>query len=470
MASYDFDLFVIGGGSGGVRCARMSAQRGARVAVAEVAAMGGTCVNVGCIPKKLYSYAAHYGESFEESHGFGWVGEPPRFDWDMLKTNRAREITRLNGIYVGLLENAGVRIIRGWARLLDAHTVEVDGEKFTAKSILVATGGTPTVPAVAGREHIVTSDNMFDLDPFPKRLLVVGGGYIACEFASIFNGLGSDVVQVHRNEKLLTGFDDDVRRFIAGEMAKTGITQQFMTEVEAITKTDAGLKVDLRHKHDGPRSYTVDTVLYATGRVPNASGIGLEAAGVSVGASGAIHVNEFYQSSVPSIYALGDVTARLQLTPVALGEAMVVVDHLFGPAAGKRKREMSYDFVPTAVFTHPNIGTVGYPEHEARRRFEHVTMYRADFKALKHTLSGSRERTLMKLIVETATDRVIGLHMVGPDAGEIVQGFAVAMKAGATKALFDSTIGIHPTVAEEFVTMREPVKPGEGVPTVVKTV
>jgi glutathione reductase (NADPH) len=470
MSIYDFDLFVIGGGSGGVRCARMSAQRGARVAVAEVAAMGGTCVNVGCIPKKLYSYAAHYGESFEESHGFGWVGEAPRFDWGVLKANRAREITRLNGIYVGLLENAGVRIIRGWARLLDPHTVEVDGERFTAQSILVATGGTPAVPAVPGREHIVTSDNMFDLDPFPRRLLVVGGGYIACEFASIFNGLGSEVIQVHRNEKLLTGFDDDVRRFIAGEMAKAGINQQFMSEVQAIEKTDAGLKVDLLHKHDGPSSFTVDTVLYATGRIPNASGIGLDVAGVSVGASGAIHVDEHYRTSVPSIYALGDVTARMQLTPVALGEAMVVVDHLFGPAAGKKKREMSYDFVPTAVFTHPNIGTVGYAEHEARRKFEHVTMYRADFKALRHTLSGSNERTLMKIIVETATDRVIGLHMVGPDAGEIVQGFAVAMKAGATKALFDSTIGIHPTVAEEFVTMREPVKAGDGVPTVVKSV
>jgi glutathione reductase (NADPH) len=249
MQHFDFDLFVIGGGSGGVRCARMSAQRGARVAVAEVAAMGGTCVNVGCIPKKLYSYAAHFAESFEESHGFGWVGEAPRFDWDMLKANRAREITRLNGIYVGLLENAGVKIIRGWARLIDGHTVEVDGEKFTAKTILVATGGTPTVPAVPGREHVVTSDNMFDLDPFPKRLLVVGGGYIACEFASIFNGLGSQVTHVHRNEKVLRGFDDDVRKFVAAEMAKTGINQQFMAEVSAVAKTPEGLQVDLKHKH-----------------------------------------------------------------------------------------------------------------------------------------------------------------------------------------------------------------------------
>lgn len=454
MQTFDFDLFVIGGGSGGVRAARMSAQRGARVGLAEFAAMGGTCVNVGCIPKKLYSYAAHYGDSFEESRGFGWAGEAPVFNWDTLKANRAREISRLNGIYLQLLESAGVKIITGWARLVDAHTVEVDDKKFTARHILISTGGTATVPALPGREHVVTSDHMFDLNPFPKRLLVVGGGYIACEFASIFNGLGSQVTQVHRRDMLLTGFDDDVRRFVAAEMAKTGITLKLGAEVSAIAKTGSGLQVTLK---DGG-SLEVDTVLYATGRIPNANGIGLEAAGVAVNAAGAIQVNAHYQTSVPSIYALGDVTARMQLTPVALGEAMVVVDQLFGPAAGKKPRSMSYEFVPTAVFTHPNIGTVGYSEADARAKFGKVTVFRADFKALKHTLSGSTERTLMKLLVEDATDRVVGLHMVGPDAGEIVQGFAVAMKAGATKAIFDSTIGIHPTVAEEFVTMREPVK------------
>lgn len=458
MQTFDFDLFVIGGGSGGVRCARMSAQRGARVALAEVAAMGGTCVNVGCIPKKLYSYAAHYGDSFEESLGFGWVGEAPTFDWDLLKANRAREISRLNGVYVQLLTSADVTIIEGWARLLDAHTVEVDGRRFTAKNILVSTGGTPTVPTIPGREHVVTSDQMFDLSPFPKRLLVVGGGYIACEFASIFNGLGSQVTQVHRRDKLLTGFDDDVRRFIAGEMSKTGINLQLGTQISTITKTDDGLQVEVKDLQDKPASFLVDSVLYATGRAPNASGIGLEAVGVAVNEVGAIQVNAHYQTSVPSIYALGDVTARLQLTPVALGEAMVVVDHLFGPTAGNTPRSMSYNFVPTAVFTHPNIGTVGYSEADAREQFGAIRVYRTDFKALRHTLSGSTERTLMKLLVDDATDRVVGLHMVGPDAGEIVQGFAVAMKAGATKAVFDSTIGIHPTAAEEFVTMREPVK------------
>ena len=455
MQTFDFDLFVIGGGSGGVRAGRMAAQRGARVALAEVADMGGTCVNVGCIPKKLYSYAAHFAELFEESHGFGWVGAPPKFDWDVLKANRAKEISRLNSIYINLLDGAGVKIIKGWARLLDAHTVEVSGQKYTAKTLLVSTGGTALVPAVDGHEHVVTSDSMFDLKPFPKRLAVVGGGYIACEFASIFNGLGAEVTQVHRGEKLLTGFDEDVRSFIATEMTKTGVQLRLQSEVESISKTPDGLVIALK---GGAASFTVDTVLYATGRIPNTNGLGLEAAGVTVNAAGAIKVNEHYQTSVPSIYAVGDVTARVQLTPVALGEAMVVVDQLFGPLEDKKARSMSYDFIPTAVFTHPNIGTVGYSEAAARAKFDNVSVYRSDFKALKHTLSGSTERTLMKLLVDDATDRVVGLHMVGADAGEIVQGFAVAMKAGATKAIFDSTIGIHPTMAEEFVTMREPVK------------
>ncbi|WP_332778104.1 glutathione-disulfide reductase [Polaromonas sp.] len=456
MQTFDFDLFVIGGGSGGVRAARMAAQRGARVALAEAGAMGGTCVNVGCIPKKLYSYAAHYAESFEESHGFGWVGTAPQLDWELLKANRAREISRLNGVYLQLLDSAGVQTLRGWATLLDAHAIDVAGQRYTAQNILIATGGAPTIPDVPGRELVVTSDDMFDLNPFPKRLLVVGGGYIACEFASIFNGLGAQVTQVHRRDKLLTGFDDDVRRFLASEMSKTGVKLQLGAEVAAITQTAEGLRVDLKDGSQGP--FVVDTVLYATGRRPNTRGLGLEDAGVAVNAHGAIEVNERYQSSVASLYALGDVTARLQLTPVALGEAMVVVDQLFGPAAGKAPRSMSYDFIPTAVFTHPNIGTVGYSEAEAREKFASISVYRSDFKALRHTLSNSTERTLMKLLVDDASDRVVGLHMVGPDAGEIVQGFAVAMKAGATKAVFDSTIGIHPTAAEEFVTMREPVK------------
>ena len=457
MVPFDFDLFVIGGGSGGVRASRMAALRGVRVAIAEVlgtGGLGGTCVNVGCIPKKLYSYAAHYGESFEESHGFGWEGDAPKLNWATLKANRKKEISRLNGVYLNLLSGSGVKVFNDFARLTDAHTVEVGGQAIRARHILIATGGTPHVPDMPGREHVLTSNDMFDLDPFPARLLVVGGGYIACEFASIFNGLGSKVTQLYRGDQVLRGFDDEVRHFIAAEMRKTGVDLRLKADVAAIQRTPQGLAVSL----DDGSALLADAVLYATGRVPNVKGLGLEVAGIAQGTDGAVIVGDDYQTNVPSIHALGDVTARVQLTPVALGEAMVLVDRLFGPQAGKTPRNMSYEFIPTAVFTHPNIGTVGYPEAVARQKFGAVTIFRSEFKALKHTLSGSTERTLMKLVVEDATDRVVGLHMVGPDAGEVVQGFAVAMKAGATKAIFDSTIGIHPTAAEEFVTMREPVK------------
>ena len=450
MDNYDFDLFVIGGGSGGVRAARMAGQRGARVALAEHGALGGTCVNVGCIPKKLYSYAAHFAESFEESRGFGWDGPPPRLDWQRLKANRAKEIGRLNAVYLNLLEGAGVTLLRGWARLVDAHAVEVNGQTYSAERILLATGGRPSVPDLPGRELVLTSDDMFDLDPFPQRLLVVGGGYIACEFASIFNGLGAQVMQIYRGEQILRGFDLELRFFLAAEMGKHGVGLRLNTEVAEVAQGGDGLQVTLS---DGSQ-VIVDTVLYATGRVPNVAGMGLEAVGVAQAKGGAIVVNERYQSSAPSIYALGDVTARIQLTPVALGEAMALVDHLLGDGS----RAMGYDFIPSAVFTHPNIGTVGYSEEDAREKFGEVTVYRSDFTPLKHTLSGSSERTFMKLIVDAASDRVVGLHMVGADAGEVVQGFAVAMKAGATKAQFDRTIGIHPTSAEEFVTMRTPAQ------------
>ena len=451
MRTFDFDLFVIGGGSGGVRAARMAATTGARVGLAEAADLGGTCVNVGCIPKKLYSYAAGYGEAFEEAAGYGWtLPEAPKFDWAHLKQQRAREIGRLNGIYGSLLKNSGVTLVTGWAQLIDAHTVEIDGKRHTAKHLLVATGGTPFVPDIPGREHIVTSDAMFDLEPFPKRLLVVGGGYIACEFASIFNGLGAKVTQLHRRAHLLTGFDDDVRQFLAKEMGKAGVDIRLNCEAASVARGAHGaLTVTLARG----QQVEADTVLFATGRVPNTQGLGLEAAGVKLDDKGAIAVDAHYRTSVPSIYAVGDVSTRVQLTPVALAEAMVVVDELFG----KGKRRMDYEFIPTAVFTHPNIGTCGYGETEARAKFGDITVFSSEFKSLRHTLSGSSERTFMKLVVDKASDRVVGLHMVGADAGEVVQGFAVAMRAGATKALFDSTIGIHPTAAEEFVTMREPM-------------
>ena len=463
-AGYDADLLVIGGGSGGVRAARMAAARGARVVLAEAsgtAGLGGTCVNVGCIPKKLYSYAAHYAEAFEESHGFGWHGNAPRLDWGRLKENRRSELARLNGVYLNLLVGSGVEVIDGHARLLDAHTVEVDcaghgqgvPRRLSARHILIATGGRPQVPEFPGREFALTSNEVFDLEPFPARLLVVGGGYIACEFASIFNGLGSRVTQLYRGPQVLRGFDDDVRRFLGTEMAKKGIDLRLNANVAAIERAPGGLLVRLQ----GGGSMEVDAALFATGRVPNVAGLGLDATGVAQGDGGAVLVDEHYRTSVPSIHAVGDVTARVQLTPVALGEAMVVVDHLFGAPSGRILRAMEYDFIPSAVFTHPAVGTVGMTEAEARKELGVVSIYRSEFKALRHTLSGSSERTLMKLVVDEATDRVVGLHMVGAEAGEIVQGFAVAMKAGATKAIFDATIGIHPTAAEEFVTMREPV-------------
>ena len=451
MLDFDFDLFVVGGGSGGVRAARMAAQRGARVALVEGGAMGGTCVNVGCIPKKLYSYAAHYGEGFAEAQGFGWTVQAPTFDWATLKANRAREIARLNGVYAQLLHNTGVQVIEGWAQVTGPHSVAVNGQVHQARHLLVATGGRPVVPDIPGREHVITSDDIFDLSPFPQRLLVVGGGYIACEFASIFNGLGAQVTQLCRAAQVLRGFDDEVRDFVAAQMRGHGVDLHVSTDVAAIERTPSGLQVRLA----GGGLIEADAVLYATGRAPRTHGLGLAEAGVSLDAQGAVLVDEHYRSSVPSVYAVGDVTAKVQLTPVALGEAMVVVDQLFGPAAGQPARQMSYDFIPTAVFTHPSIGTVGWSEAQARERFGAIRVYRSEFKALKHTLSGSSERTLMKLIVDDASDRVVGLHMVGAEAGEIVQGFAVAMKAGATKAGFDATVGIHPTAAEEFVTLRE---------------
>ncbi|NNU44500.1 glutathione-disulfide reductase [Ramlibacter montanisoli] len=453
MSDFDCDLFVVGGGSGGVRAARMAGQRGARVMLAEAAALGGTCVNVGCIPKKLYSYAAQFAQDFEDAAGYGWDLQPARFDWRRLKANRAREIARLNGVYEHLLRTAGVELLRGWATLCDPHTVQVASaegpRRWRARHILVATGGTPSVPHFPGREHVLTSDSMFDLEPFPRRLVVVGGGYIACEFASIFHGLGAQVTQLYRGEQVLRGFDDDVRAFLAQEVRRHGVDLRLRSDVAAIARDGDALAVTLA----GGEVLPADAVLYATGRVPNVAGLGLDAAGVRLSAHGGIVVDDSYRSSVPSVLAVGDVTARLQLTPVALAEAMVVVDQLFGEG----RRAMSYELVPTAVFTHPAIGTVGLTEQQARERHGQVRIFRTDFRALKNTLSGNPERTLMKLVVDAASDRVVGLHMVGPDAGEIVQGFAVAMKAGATKAVFDGTIGIHPSAAEEFVTLREPV-------------
>ncbi|MET0543491.1 MAG: FAD-dependent oxidoreductase, partial [Variovorax sp.] len=366
MPTFDFDLFVLGGGSGGVRAARTAAARGARVALAEVAELGGTCVNVGCIPKKLYSYAAGYAESFEEAAGYGWQLDKPTFDWPQLKKQRAKEIHRLNAAYRSLLDGPGVTTLQGWGSLVDAHTIEVDGKHHTARHIIVATGGMPFVPAIVGSEHGLVSDQMFDLDPFPKRLVVVGGGYIACEFASIFNGLGAKVTLLQRKSHILSDFDEDVRQFLAAEMKRSGIDIRFNCEIASIRSGSGGLDVMLER---GTQLQT-DALLFATGRRPNTQGFGLENAGVALDEHGAIVVDAHYRSSVPSIFALGDVSTTLQLTPVALAEAMVVVDALFpDPKRPPSRRKVDYEYTPTAVFTHPNVGTCGYTEAGARRRF-----------------------------------------------------------------------------------------------------
>ncbi|MGE0253163.1 MAG: glutathione-disulfide reductase [Alphaproteobacteria bacterium] len=450
MAGYDYDFYVIGGGSGGVRAARFAAGRyGAKVGLAEEGRMGGTCVNVGCIPKKLFAYASHFAEEFEDAAGFGWTVGPRGFEMATLVANKDKEINRLNGIYERVLTGAGVEVHHARARVADPHTVEVGDRRVTAKYILVATGGWPVVPDVPGREHAITSNEAFYLPALPKRVAVVGGGYIAVEFAGIFAGLGVKTTQFYRGPLFLRGFDDDVRRHLAEEMRKKHVDLRFSTDVTRIDKGSQGLVLTLG---DGS-TLEVDQVMYATGRAPNSRGIGLEEAGVTLAGNGAVVVDEHFRTSVPSIYAIGDVIDRIQLTPVALAEGMAVARTLFDGTP----TSADYTNVPTAVFSHPNIGTVGLTEAEARARHGKLRIYRSTFTPLKHTLSGRQEKTLMKLVVEDASDRVLGVHMVGPEAGEIVQGLAVAIKAGATKAVFDATIGIHPTAAEEFVTMREPV-------------
>ncbi|WOX05362.1 glutathione-disulfide reductase [Microbulbifer pacificus] len=451
MSEFDFDLFVIGAGSGGVRAARMAAAAGMRVAVAEERYMGGTCVNVGCVPKKLFVYASAYRETFEDAEAYGWEGQKDaRFVWATLRDNNAKEVTRLNGIYRNLLANAGVHIIDGRARLTGRQQVHVGDDSYTAERILVATGGWPFVPDFPGSEYAITSNEIFSLEVFPQRILVVGGGYIAVEFAGIFAGLGAKTHLSYRRELFLRGFDNDVRTFVRDELGKKDIHLHFNHEVQSIEKLEGGA---LRVTGSDGEVLEVDAVLYATGRNPNTRGLGLDKLGVVVHKDGTIGVDDNFRSSVTSIYALGDVTGGPELTPVALAEAMALVKHW---QSGKTA-EIDYNNIPTAVFCQPNIGTVGLTEEEARQAGISVAVYKSDFRAMRHSVSGRDERTLMKLIVDKESDRVVGVHMVGADAGEIIQGMAVAMKAGATKSVFDQTIGIHPTAAEEFVTMRKAV-------------
>lgn len=447
MEKYDYDLFVIGAGSGGVRAARMAAGFGAKVAVAEDRYMGGTCVNVGCVPKKLYVYSSEFSRSFSDARNFGWDSSKPAFNWATLRDNKKREISRLNGIYSRLLEGVKAEVIDGRARIVDAHTVAVGERAFSAGKILIATGGWPHIPRFPGSELAVSSNEIFDLEHFPQRLVIVGGGYIAVEFAGIFNGLGSQVTQLYRGPLFLRGFDADIRAHAAREIARTGVDLRFEVNVESIARGANGLVLALT---DGS-SIEADTVLYATGRKANIDGLGLENVKVEVNEFGNVVADGEYRTAEPSIFALGDVTGGMELTPVALAEGMSFARRQFGGL----ENTVDYDFIPTAVFCQPNIGTVGFTEEQARARFGHIRLFKSTFKPMKHTISGREEQTFMKLVVDKATDRVVGAHMMGPDAGEIMQGLAIAMRAGATKALFDTTIGIHPTAAEEFVTMRE---------------
>lgn len=448
---FDYDFLVIGGGSGGVRASRLAASLGARVAVVEAAQLGGTCVNVGCIPKKLLSHAAHFSQQAEEAKGYGWQLDKPQFDWATLIANKDREITRLNGVYDRMLAGAGVTVIHGHASLSGPHEVQVNGQCIQARHILIATGGTPRLPDIPGIEHAISSNEAFYLAQLPKRVVVVGGGYIAVEFASIFNGLGAQTTLLHRRQQLLRGFDADLGLHLVQEMAQLGVSFRWNEEILSIDKQTDGLHLQLQ----GGEQLVVDCVMYATGRVPLLEGLGLDAAGVKVNAKGAIEVDAKFTTNVPSIHAVGDVVDRMALTPVALAEGTVVAHHLFGQGG---KSAPDYELVPTAVFSHPQVGTVGLSEEVARERFGAVQIFESRFRPLSNRMGAEPENIFLKLIVSKADQRVRGVHMVGEGAGELMQGFAVALQCGATKQQFDATIGIHPTVAEELVTMREPTR------------
>lgn len=452
MSDYDFDLFVIGAGSGGVRASRMAAGFGARVAVAEDLYLGGTCVNVGCVPKKLFAYAAHFAEDFGDAQGYGWDLSKAQFDWQRLVENKNTEITRLNGIYHNLLTAAGVTLVHGRAQLVDSHTVAVGDKSFTAERIIIATGGWPFIPEFPGREHVISSNEVFYLEHLPKRTMVVGGGYIAIEFASIFHGLGCETSLLYRGAQFLRGFDQGLRDHMVVTMQNKGVDLQFDADVASIEKqADGSLLVSLKNGE----TLETDLVLYATGRKPKLDGLGLENTKVTLDDKGFVAVDELYQTTDPAIFAIGDVTDTIQLTPVALAEGMALARRLYRP---DEYRPVDYDDIATAVFCIPNIATLGLTEEQARACGHKLDIYESRFRPLRNTLAGNDEQSFMKMLVDQQTDRVLGVHMIGPDAGELIQGLAVAIKAGATKAVFDATLGIHPTAAEEFVTMRTPTR------------
>jgi glutathione reductase (NADPH) len=449
MSSYDYDLFVIGIGSGGTRAARMIASTGARVAAAEERYYGGTCVNVGCVPKKLLVYGSHFHEDMEDAKAYGWDVQIGEFDWNHLITKKNAEIERLNGVYRRLMDNAGVTVYDARATIVDQHTLNVGGETVTADRILIGVGGWPTKPDFPGAEHAITSNEVFFLEKFPKRFVVVGGGYIAVEFAGIMNGMGAEVTQLYRSEKILRGFDEDVRDVLSAEIVKKGIDLRVNTNITSIEKRGDELVATLT---DGS-TLIADCIMYATGRHPNTEGLGLENVGVEMDRKGAIKVDAYSKTNVDNIWALGDVTDRIALTPVAIHEAMCFyrTEYLGDPTPS------DHENVASAVFSQPPVGSVGLTETQAREKHGEVDIYRSTFTAMKNTISGRDEKTMMKIIVDQTSQKVLGVHMVGPDAGEIIQGIGIAVKMGATKQDFDRTIGIHPTAAEEFVTMREKV-------------
>ncbi len=442
---YDFDFIVIGAGSGGVRASRIAAKHGARVAVIEGGDLGGTCVNLGCIPKKLFAYASEFSHVKQDAAGYGWQIQHMEFEWPHLVSNKNKEIKRLNHIYEKLLLDSGVHIIKGFARFIDDHTIAVDGASHTAHYFLIATGCEAFIPELPGREFAITSNEAFGMSALPKRAIVVGGGYIGVEFAGIFNGLGVETTLIHRGDLLVRGFDEDIRLFIQQEMSKKGVHLVLNTEIHHIEKNHQQLIAHCNHhKH-----HSTDLILFATGRRARTEKLNLSLIGVNTRENGSIITGDTYQTSIPHIYAVGDVIGGPQLTPLAIAQGHIVADHLFGHID-----RLQSHLIPTAVFCDPNIATVGLTEAQARAQFEDVQVYCATFRALKHTLTGSDEKNFMKLVVDKKTDKLLGIHMVGEHAGEIIQGFAALLQSGGTKKDLDNTLAIHPTSAEEFVLMR----------------
>ena len=446
MPHYEYDLFIIGGGSGGIRAARISSNLGARVALAEESDLGGTCVNVGCVPKKLLFYASHFAEDFNNSNYYGWSFDNKKFNWNKLIKNKNIEIERLNNIYKKMLLDASVDIFSGHASLVDSNTIKIGDKLITSKNILISTGGYPFIPKITGNDHVFTSNEAFFLKSLPKKIIIVGGGYIAVEFASIFNELNVETHLIYRGSLFLRGFDKDLREQLKNEMIKKGINLKFNTEIEKISKKNNNLTIKLT----SGESLNASHVMYATGRMPNSTNMNLDQVGVKLDKNNAIKVNKFYQTNLSSIYAIGDVCNRHNLTPVALAEGSILANNLFN----KKNDTLNYNNIATCIFSQPNVATVGLSEEEAKKKYNDIKVFKSSFTPMKLTLTKSDEKNFIKLIIDKETDLVIGAHLLSDNAGEIIQGIAIAIKSGATKKIFDETIGIHPTIAEEFVSMR----------------